>query len=70
MTEKRLTWTLSPGRYTSTQTKCIPPPPNMKRNIIRVSIGLDPDKNRRTVGPDLGPNYLKMLSATDKSRHK
>ena len=28
------------------------------RNTIRVSKGLDPDKNGRYVGPDLGPSCL------------
>ena len=36
-------------------------------NTIRVSNGLYPDQNRRSVGTDLGPNYLQMLSA-DKER--
>ena len=34
-------------------------------NIIRVSNGLDPDQDRRSVGPGLGPNCLGMLSADD-----
>ena len=33
----------------------------------RVSKRLDPDQDRHTVGPDLGPNYLQRLSADDKS---
>ena len=37
------------------------------RNTIRVSNGLYPDQNRRSVGTKLGPNYLQMLSA-DKER--
>ena len=37
------------------------------RNTIRVSNGLDPDQDRRSVGPDLGPNCLQKLSADDKS---
>ena len=37
-------------------------------NTIRASNGLDPDHDRRSVGPDLGPNCLQMLSADDKSR--
>ena len=28
---------------------------------------LDPDQNRHSVGPDLGPNCLQRLSADDKS---
>ena len=35
------------------------------RNTIRVSNGLDPDQDRRSVSPDLGPNSLQRLSATD-----
>ena len=31
-----------------------------------MSNSLDPDKARHTVGPDLGPNCLKRLSADDK----
>ena len=27
--------------------------------------GLDPDQDRHSVCPDLGPNYLQMLSADD-----
>ena len=37
-------------------------------HIIRVSNSLDPDQDRQNVGPDLGPNCLKRLSADDKSR--
>ena len=36
------------------------------RSTIRVSNGLDPDQDRRSVGPDLGPNCLQRLSAYDK----
>ena len=36
-------------------------------NTIRVSNGLYLDKNRRSVGTELGPNYLQVLSA-DKER--
>ena len=36
-------------------------------NTIRVSNGLYPDHYRRSVGTELGPNYLQMLSA-DKER--
>ena len=36
-------------------------------NSIRVSNGLDADQDQRYVGPDLGPNCLKRLSANDKS---
>ena len=37
------------------------------RNAIRVSNGLDPDQDQRSVGPDLGPNCLQRSSADDKS---
>ena len=33
------------------------------RKAIRVSNGLDPDQDRRSVGPDLGPNCMQRLSA-------
>ena len=36
---------------------------------LSVSNHLDPDRDRRFVVPDLGPNYLRRLSADDKSRH-
>ena len=36
-------------------------------NTIRVTNGLYQDQNRRSVGTELGPNYLQMLSA-DKER--
>ena len=39
---------------------------NSYRNTYRVSNGLDPDQNRHSVGPDLGPNCLQWLSADDK----
>ena len=35
-------------------------------NTIRVSNNLDPDQDRRCVGPDLGPNCLQRLSAEEK----
>ena len=35
------------------------------RNTFRVSNGLDPDQDRRWVGPDLGLNCLQRLSADD-----
>ena len=38
--------------------------------IIRVSNGLDPDQDRRYVGPDLGPNCLQRLSADDRTLAK
>ena len=34
---------------------------------IRVSNDLDPDQDRRIVGPDQGTNCLQRLSADDKS---
>ena len=40
------------------------------RNIIRVSISLDPDQARRFVWLDLGPNCLQSLSADDTSRQR
>ena len=36
------------------------------RNTIGVSNGLDPDEDRHSVGPDLGPNSLQRLSSYDK----
>ena len=36
-------------------------------NTIRVSNGLDPDRDRHSVGPDLGPNCLQKFSADNKS---
>ena len=38
------------------------------RNSIRMTNGLDPDQDRRSVGPDLGPNCLKRLLTDDKTR--
>ena len=38
-------------------------------NTIRVATSLDPDQDRHTVSPDLGPNCLQTLSADDKSCH-
>ena len=39
------------------------------RNTIGVSNSLDPDRDRRSVGPDLDPNYLQMfITADDRSR--
>ena len=35
-------------------------------NTIRVSNDLDPDQDRRSVGPDLDPNCFQRLSADDK----
>ena len=37
------------------------------RNTIRVSNGLDPDQDQRSVGPDLGPNCLQRFTADEKS---
>ena len=33
--------------------------------LSRVSNSLDPDQDRRCVGPDLGPNCLQKLSKND-----
>ena len=41
---------------------------NSFRNTIRVSNNLDPDQDRHSVGPDLGPNCLQRLSEDDESR--
>ena len=38
------------------------------RKTIRVSNSLDPDQARHIVGPELGPNCLKMLPADDTSQ--
>ena len=40
---------------------------NSFRNTISLSNGLNPDKGRHSVSPDLGPKCLYMLSADDKS---
>ena len=40
---------------------------NSSKNIIRVSNGLDPDQEQRSVAPGLGPKCLLRLSADDKS---
>ena len=40
------------------------------RKTIGMSNSVDPDHARRSVGHDLGLNYLKMLSADDKSPRK
>ena len=40
------------------------------RNTIGVSNILDTDQTRRSVGSDLGPNCLPMLSADDTSRQR
>ena len=32
-----------------------------------MSNGFDPDQDRRSIGPDLGPNCLQRLSAEDKN---
>ena len=37
-------------------------------NTIRVSNSSDPDQAGHVVGPDLGPNCLKKLSADDNDR--
>ena len=38
---------------------------NSFRNNIRVSNSFDPDQDRHSVGPDLGPNCLQRLSALE-----
>ena len=46
---------------------------NSFRNTIRVSNGLDTDKDRHSVIPALGPNCIQRLTAEDKvasSRHR
>ena len=40
---------------------------NSFRYTIRVLNSLDPDQDRHSVGPDLGPNCLQRLSADNKS---
>ena len=39
---------------------------NSFKNTIRVSNGLYPDQNRRSVGTELGANYLQRLSVDKK----
>ena len=39
---------------------------NSFKNTIRVSNSLDPDQDRHSVGPDLDPNFLHVLSADQK----
>ena len=36
------------------------------RNTIRASNGLDPGQDKHSVGPDLGPNYLQVISRQQK----
>ena len=36
-------------------------------NTIKVSNGEDPDPDRRSVGPDLGPNCFQRLLADDEN---
>ena len=43
---------------------------NSFRNTIRVSNGMDPDQDRLSVGPDLGPNCLQRLTSDDISRQR
>ena len=40
---------------------------NSFRKYIRVSKSLDPDQDKYSVGPDLGPNCLERLSTESKS---
>ena len=37
-------------------------------STIRLSNGLDPDEERPSVGPDLGPNCLQRISEDDNGR--
>ena len=46
----------------------LPFPKYSFRTTARLSNGLDPDQDRRSVGPDLDPNRLQGLSAVDTSR--
>ena len=39
-------------------------------NTGRALTGLDPDQDRRFVGPDLGPNCFQKLPADNKIRYK
>ena len=41
---------------------------NSFKNTFRASNGLDPDQDRQSVGPDLGPNCLQRLSADDTAK--
>ena len=43
---------------------------NSFRKAIRLSNSLDPDQDRHSVGPDLGPNSLQRISTDDKRRRK
>ena len=43
---------------------------SFRNTTIRVSNSLDPDKDRRYVGPDLGPNCLQRLLADNKSKER
>ena len=40
------------------------------QNTIRVSNILDPDQAQHNVGPNLGPNCLRRLTADDTSRYR
>ena len=42
---------------------------NSFKNTIRVSNSLDPDQDRHSTSPDLGPDCLQRLSADDESCH-
>ena len=42
---------------------------SFRNTSIRVSNSLDPDQDRHSVGPDLGPTCLQRLSADCKSCH-
>ena len=43
---------------------------NSFRNTIRNSNSLDPDQAQQFFGPDLGPNCLQRLSASDTDRQR
>ena len=43
---------------------CLSQTSSLSGNAIRVSNSLDPDQDRRSVGPDLGPNCLQRIIVT------
>ena len=60
--------------YCNTIANDFPKSFSKKKNIFhehyQVSNSLDPDKDRHSVSPDLGPNCLQRLSAESKSQSK
>ena len=42
---------------------------NVCRNTIRVSNDLDQDQDRRSVGPDMGPNRLQILHCISRGQN-